>query len=472
MRFLRPLLRRGAPAALALVAVSLSVGCRAPDPSRPVLTPVERGDFRRVVRARGRLVPAEEKTVQVPDRLYGVRVATVATEGTRVTTGDLLVVLDVSTQVRDLDQALRELGAARLEVESTRLEQAEEMRSSASGVREKELTLATTRRKLGQILDGPREEQVRAQEVAVRAASRRVEETTQRLGLERTLEARGFSSTLALLEARGAARKAENAREAAARELARLEAGPRAVTRRRLEAEVALNVLQERRGREERDSKVLLQEQTLDKSRAELEGVEAAVERARSLVASGEVTSPYSGTVLHATDWAGDVVQEGSKLWSGQDLVRVVSLDRLDVVARIGERDIDGVRVGARARLRIPDRGEEVGGVVREVGRIAMTSKVAARSGAKEFEVVLEADRLPDGLRPASRVEVAIQQQELPGTLRVVPEAATCGEGTCTLVTPEGREHSLDLVARDADFLYLRGALPGERVLLRPGGPP
>jgi multidrug resistance efflux pump len=397
-----------------------------------------------------------------------VKVAEVAAEGSRVTTGDVVLELDMDRYADRLKQRKRQHQNRELQLDKLVAQQAQALAAGETQVTEKRLSLATAREKLGILLAGPRGEAVRAQELMLEAGVAVEADRTRKLEDEAKLRAQGFTSEIAYLDAVGELEKARQRREAAAAELERLEGGPRPEDRRRLTAEEAKIALETSLVEEEHDARVEVQGLQHQEKQLEVQSSEGKLVREEKRLGLGIVRAPASGVVLHSLGGTvGNAVESGTQMWSAQEALRVVDLDSFQVLAEVGERDVDHVKVGAAATITFPALpGASVPATVLRLGKFAVPEFPGETEGRKVFQVTLVLDEVPEGTRPNLTAEVEIHRGEAVEGWRVVPEAVG-GEGQATHVRlPGGREVPVEVLARDGAWVYLAGEPPAERLAL------
>lgn len=464
---------RGAPIlglVLALIPALGGAGCGGPvvSASRPLEASVERGTFPITVRARGRVEPREQHLVSCPQGFWGVKVAEVAAEGSRVTTGEVVLELDMDQYTDRLKQRKRQHQNRELALDRLVAQQAQALAAGETQVTEKRLSLATAREKLGILLAGPRAEAIRAQELMLEAGVAFEADRGRKLADEAKLREHGFTSELSYLDAVGELEKAKQRREAASAELDRLEGGPRAEDRRRLTAEEAKIALETSLVEEEHVSRVEVQGLQLQEKQLEVDSSQGKLVREEKRLGLGIVRAPASGIVLHSLGGTvGNAVEAGTQMWSAQEALRVVDLDSFQVLAQVGEREVDHVALGARATVSFPALpGVAVPATVLRLGKFAVPEFPGETEGRKVFQVTLRIDEAPPGIRPNLTAFAEIQRGEPVAGWRVVPEAIRGEAGATHVRLAGGREVPVEVRARDSAWVYLAGEPPAERVLL------
>lgn len=467
---------------VALVGLAVS-GCGGPGPGAPAYLEVaaEPGPFRLVVRGRGHVTPLEQHVVACPQGFWGVKVGEFAAEGTRVATGEVVLTLDLDQWDQSLKQRRRRHSVQLLQRDKLEAQQAQERAAGETQVTEKRLALGTAREKLGILLEGPLAQEVAAQGLMLEAGAAYEEDRDRKLAAEERLRARGFTSELSYLDALGELEKARQRREAARAELDRLRGGPRVEDRQRLVAEEAMIALETGQVEGAHESRLEVQELQRKEKDLEIAASEGAVAREARRLEKGKVLAPASGVVLHAMGGElGKPVEAGGMLWSMQEVMRVVRMDRFKVTARISQRDVDHVRLGAPASVRFPAVPSlQLIGEVTRIGKFAVPAVPGDREGAKVFEVDVLLPAVPPGehpeagLKPSLTAQVEIERAGLEGGFRTLPEAVERDGEAASVVTSLGDRHPVTVVAEDGAYVYLEGAAPAPRLRLslrRPEG--
>ncbi len=139
-----------------------------------------------------------------------------------------------------------------------------------------------------------------------------------------------------------------------------------------------------------------------------------------------ERTSVYAakpGIVVYRKIWKPGTDEEskvavGDQVWSGRALLEIPEMSQMQVLCLIGEMDIERVRVGQRAYIRLEAfPGPVFNGVVAELAPMA-----SPQPGAPDihvFELVIDIDEQDDRLKPGMSAEVEIVLETVPEALSV-----------------------------------------------------
>ena len=169
-----------------------------------------------------------------------------------------------------------------------------------------------------------------------------------------------------------------------------------------------------------------------------------------------EVRSPIDGTVLVLR------VERGETVTQNQPLLRVGDLSRLRIEAVVDESDVGRLRIGTAAAVRLAAFEDRL---VR--GRVTHLAPEADRD-RKSFEVHLDLEDPPAGLRPGMTAEINLVTSRHEGALLAPAEALPRGE-TALRVLRDGRVQRVPIKAgiRDLTRVEVIGDLrEGELVVL------
>ncbi len=200
----------------------------------------------------------------------------------------------------------------------------------------------------------------------------------------------------------------------------------------------------------------------LNQARAERDRARAARAQAQEQLQNATVRAPFSGVV------EAHFVEQGEQMTPGQQVLRVVNIDRLKVTVGVPERYAGDIRVGTPVRLDFQAyRGASRRGAVTFAGS-------AIDPQSRTFPVEIEVDNADGQLKPEMIVQVYVTRETLEGVL-VVPRAAVLRDENGTgafVVNRDGAEPTAerrDVVVGPAyggRVSIERGLAPGEEVLV------
>ena len=137
-------------------------------------------------------------------------------------------------------------------------------------------------------------------------------------------------------------------------------------------------------------------------------------------------TSVYAvkpGIVVYRKIWKPGTDQEskvavGDQVWSGKPLLDIPDLSKMQVRCLIGEMDIERVRIGQGANIRLEAfPGPVFSGVTSELA--TMASPQPGAPDIQVFELVIDIDEQDDRLKPGMSAEVEIILEVVPDVLSI-----------------------------------------------------
>jgi HlyD family secretion protein len=173
----------------------------------------------------------------------------------------------------------------------------------------------------------------------------------------------------------------------------------------------------------------------------EKEQTQGKIGRVETSLGKLVLTAPISGMVAYKKNWRGATVSVGDTLWPGNVVLSIVDPSRTALKVNILEKDAAGVKVGARAEVRIDARAERAfAGVVTHVSELSRP--IERGSPVKYFEARVELDEGdPELLKPGMKGEARILVAELENAL-VIPRSAVHGtEGTYHVMVASASGH-------------------------------
>ncbi len=209
-----------------------------------------------------------------------------------------------------------------------------------------------------------------------------------------------------------------------------------------------------------------ISEQMFERTESGLEVAQANFEAARSMV---EIVSPIEGVVTTVN------AHEGETVPAGNVVCTVARVDRIKVVVKASETEIQKLSVGALAAINAKEASNaETNNTARSgqvIGHVSTISS-SADPETRTFRVEVVADNTAGALRPGSFVTVAVQTANMDNVLTVP---------SFSIVTREGKQGVF--VARDdgtAEFRHVKagvvnsratevrdGLTEGERIVIR-----
>lgn len=169
----------------------------------------------------------------------------------------------------------------------------------------------------------------------------------------------------------------------------------------------------------------------LDVSGFNIASAEADIRRLQDNLAYTTINSPIDGTVTRVNVEVGEIAVTGTMNNAGTVLLEIADLSGLVVIARIDETDINRIRTGQRAHVRVPAYPDQV--FEGTVERVALSTAKTVTSGsgrgrtgggnASHFETRIRLDELPDPVRTGLTATVEIEAETFTGVLKVPNQA-------------------------------------------------
>jgi multidrug resistance efflux pump len=427
-------------AACAVVAIAgIGAVSRRPSAVDAAAVTARRAAMKMTISESGVLRARASATFRSPVEGRELEVTWLAPEGSQVRAGDLLVRLDTTALLFELDRARQAVREAEMQLAAARLErdQAEiAMQGVTGGAGALEI------------------EESRMELRLLESRASRLKKEHEQLG---PLLAKGYITRGEFDRSQSEADEAAARATLAARAL-------QVLTERTQPANAETARLQVAR----RDAELLHLQPQLDSARAYATSLETAVERC-SMRASAPGLVVYEENVSVVPHRK---IRVGDRVTPSQPLVTLPNLGAMSVEASIREADLQLVRTGLRATAHL-DAFPDVAlpGVLTRIGSVARTG--SGHDEESRFDVAVDIDAAAIPLRPAMNARIDIEIMRPPEIL--VPIAAVNterGQPFCLVDSGghvEARPVTLGRVS-DTEVEIRTGIREGERVLLRPRG--
>lgn len=147
-------------------------------------------------------------------------------------------------------------------------------------------------------------------------------------------------------------------------------------------------------------------------------------------------TSIYAdkpGIVVYRKIWKPGTDQQskvavGDQVWGGRALLDIPDMSKMQVLCLIGEMDIERMRTGQRASIRLEAfPGPVFNGVVAELA--PMASPQPGAPDIKVFELLIDIDEQDERLKPGMSAEIEIVLETVPDALSLPLNAVFAREG-------------------------------------------
>ena len=165
------------------------------------------------------------------------------------------------------------------------------------------------------------------------------------------------------------------------------------------------------------EQNLVADETNLKAMAAQLDAAQAQVEKSQKDIDYTTLTSPIDGTVTSIKAEVGEMVVTGTMNNPGTVIMEVADLDKMIMVARVDESQIDAVKKGQHAVVRIQAYRDQVfDGTVYTVGESRTTDQI---DQTKYFEVKIALDRKGRRVRSGLSADVEIETQQHNDAIKV-----------------------------------------------------
>jgi len=200
----------------------------------------------------------------------------------------------------------------------------------------------------------------------------------------------------------------------------------------------------------------------LERAEASLRQAEAALATARVQLANTEVIAPFAGTVEQV------FLEVGEHAGTGDPLVRLVSIDRVKVVAGVPERYVPDLRVGMPVQLSFPNVD-----IAPRSGRVTFVGS-AIEATSRTFPIEVQLPNPEGDLKPMILANVQVTRREYSDVLSVPRIAIVTDElGPGVFVVERGaagpvaRRRPVTLGADAVGFVVVESGLdPNDEVIV------
>ena len=153
---------------------------------------------------------------------------------------------------------------------------------------------------------------------------------------------------------------------------------------------------------------------------AKITQIFAAIEKAKRAIERFTLRAPAEGMIEYRKYRRGRKVAIGDQLWRGQPIIGLPDLNQMKILTTVGETDIDKIRVGLRASVRL-DAFPKVAfdGSITSISRISRRKE--RESKIKVFDVEVLLDTTDPILRPGMTVSCEFLVAALDDVLWVHP---------------------------------------------------
>lgn len=193
----------------------------------------------------------------------------------------------------------------------------------------------------------------------------------------------------------------------------------------------------------------------LAQAQADLETARAELERARIDLAQTDITVPTDGMIIQR------MIEPGSYVARGNQLFQVADLDPLKIIASVPENQINYVKLGQDAEIRIP-------GLKTIAGTVSFIAAQAEET-TRTFEIEVEVPNPERTIRAGQTAAIVLavdgeRTHKIPGSVLTLD-----GQGTLGVKTLDARNHvvfnPIEIVDDDPEGVWALGLPPQVQII-------
>lgn len=200
----------------------------------------------------------------------------------------------------------------------------------------------------------------------------------------------------------------------------------------------------------------------------QLERADGRVGEIRMSMAQMMVRAPRSGTVIYVTDWRGEKKKVGDSIWRAQQVLEIVSLEKMMAEGDVDEVDASKIAVGQRVSLRLdahPDR--EFTGTLKSI--VKSVQPQSYRIPLKVVRVEVDLDQVDkERMRPGMRYRGTIETGRVEDLLLISVDALFVGDEGPVVYRRDGDDFEtvrVELGRRNKEYVeVLSGLSEGDTV--------
>lgn len=404
-------------------------------------------------------------------------------EGTTVTKGDVIAVIETTELQTKLEQAM--LDVQKAEADLTTAKEAKEIQESTNvaNLEAANIELVLARLDLEEYMQGTFPKLLESSKRDVEMALISVKTKEQDLAQQQALFAKGFVNASDVKTAEIALIKEQN-------NLATVEADLRVLEKYTYEKEstdrrnkVAQAEKKLARVQRENMSQLAQKQADFNSKQQSLSVRHRQLENLKAQFEAATIKAPSDGLVVYGSSGGygrrDTPIQAGANVRFQETLIRLPDTSRMKAVARIQEAQVNKLRVDPnrpmRAVLDIAGMPKPMGGWVSNISVMADSGGRWWNPDSKEYPVDVTLDTTPPGLKPGTSVEVKIYVERINNAL-AVPLAALYSAGPDSyLFERDGsgghRPMKVTIGAvNDTHARVVEGAEIGDQVLLLQAG--
>lgn len=446
----------------------------------PQWSTVVRQDIEVVVVAEGELVAKHQVDVNsIIEHREDPTIESVIEEGTWVEEGDWLCTLSapgVEADYEELESRVRQAEANVVEAERN-LQIERDSAASAEAKARLELELATL--DYNRWLSGTVEQRRRELDLALKKATRELEQAQREVVFSQELYDQGHLSLseletdqIRLLEAEDALKSAELAITVYETYEHVREEKEQISNVEQAESDLAQTLSRN-------ENQLILQQARVDNERIQFEQVKARLERAQRYMDALTLEAPSAGLVIYGSTVAThgwerrNPIRQGARIWGGRRVVLLTDTSQMIANLRVHEAYISQVEMKQHVDLEVTARpGEPMTATIIEKKNSA-NADGGGNPNVSEYLVIAEMPpRDDDALRPGMRCRGMIHIRTIPNALAIPIQAVkTEGEDHFVYIPAAGGKVERRIIeiggASDTHVEVVSGLDEGQRVLLR-----
>lgn len=365
-------------------------------------------------------------------------------EGAKVSEGDVLVKLDVSSIEERLVDREAEVHSARAAFIRAREELEVSKNAAASDVETAELAVRFADEDLHNYLEGEYPNQLREMEARITLAEEELERRNETLTWSRVLHREKYLSESELKADELSSQKAKLDLEVAQGKLDLL----RRYTFKRQKAQLESDRNQARmaleRTKRKASANVLQAEAELTAKESLLKRRQDQVAKARDQIAKGTIVAPLAGTVVYATTGARrwrrhEPISEGREVREGEEIIHLPTAANMIAEVKVHEAHLTRVTPGLAAQLTVDALpGIRFNGTVTRISPLPDPTSAWLNPDLKQYDCELELTGAPEELRTGMNCSARIIVETLDDAVYVPLQALGRHRGKPAVFVFEG----------------------------------
>lgn len=395
---------------------------------------VQKRDLRVTITEKGTLKTANQ--VLVRPKIPGqAKIVTLVDEGKQVEAGEILVELDRTDVLREVQDLENRVIALRGDFAAATAELEIQLSENSSDIRNTELKLRFAEIELERWRSGTDVEERARRDVRVTVATSELERAERRFAQMPDLQKEGFVTKEQVEEERIGVLKADSEVRLAALDRDNYAKFTSPKDREQREADLRDAGLEVERAKQRSAAREAQRRSAVERQKSELGNTEARLAERRETLANMTIRAPAPGLVVFGdarNPWEDRAVKVGETVYSGQAILTLPDLASMVVAVAIHEADIARVKPGQKAYITVETAREQaIEGRVAKIAPVAAQANMRWSDGVKRFnvDVTIDGDVRALQLKPGLSGKVEIVLDELKGVLGVPQQAVFSQRG-------------------------------------------